>query len=224
MLKPRKKITQKEIQRDPFLESVDKAQAHLEEHKSNYLAGAVVFVILVFGFNILSEKNVIVDSDSSAALGQALVALDRSDIGNAQFQLESVLNDYEGTESSSVAGYYLGKIKYEAEDYTSAEGYLKNFIKNDPVDLLFSSAILMLANIEVESRDLNSAIAYLDNGLRNNNQKHKQVMLKLAKAELVFENGDPMSAKRLVEDVLAEENLNKTQKQDAELVMGKIVG
>ena len=224
MLKPRKKITQKEIQREPFLESFDKAQAHLEDHKSNYLAGAVAFAILVFGFNILSEKNVIVDSDSSAALGQALVALDRSDIGNAQFQLESVLNDYEGTESSSVAGYYLGKIKYEAEDYTSAEGYLKNFIKNDPVDLLFSSAILMLANIEVESSDLNSAIAYLDNGLRNNNQKHKQVMLKLAKAELVFKNGDPMSAKRLVEDVLAEENLNKTQKQDAELVMGKIVG
>jgi len=224
MLKPRKKITQKEIQRDPFLESVDKAQAHLEDHRSNYLKGAVAVIIILLGYNILNEKNVIHGSDSSAALGQALIALDRSDMSNAEFQLESVLNDYEGTEGSSVAGYYLGKIKYEAEDYTGADKYLRHFIKDDPVDLLFSSAILMLAHIEAEGNDFNAAIAFLDKGLKYDKQKHKQVMLKLAKAEFVFENGDPLTARQIVEGVLAEEKLSSTQKQDAELVMGKIVG
>ena len=37
MLRPKKKITRKEIQRDPFLESVDQAQAHLEDNRSLYL-------------------------------------------------------------------------------------------------------------------------------------------------------------------------------------------
>jgi hypothetical protein len=49
-------------------------------------------------------------------------------------------------------------------------------------------------------------------------------MLKLTKAEFVFENGDPLTARQIVEGVLAEEKLSSTQKQDAELVMGKIVG
>jgi len=41
MLKPKKKITRKEIQRDPFLESVDQAQAHLEENRSLYMKLAI---------------------------------------------------------------------------------------------------------------------------------------------------------------------------------------
>jgi multisubunit Na+/H+ antiporter MnhB subunit len=99
MLKPKKKITRKEIQRDPFLESVDQAQAHLEENRSLYMKAAIGLIVVLIGYNIMTEKSTQHKLDASAALGQALVALDRGDVTNAQFQLETVLNEFEGTPS-----------------------------------------------------------------------------------------------------------------------------
>ena len=112
MLKPKKKITRKEIQRDPFLESVDQAQAHLEENRSLYMKLAIGLIVVLLGYNVMTEKRTQHKLEASAALGQALIALDRGDVNNAQFQLETVLNEFEGTPSSSVASYYLGKMKY----------------------------------------------------------------------------------------------------------------
>ena len=56
MLKPTKKFTKKEIQRDPFLESIDKAQTHISESKSIYMKAAIALIIIVIGYNVISEK------------------------------------------------------------------------------------------------------------------------------------------------------------------------
>ena len=78
MLKPKKKITRKEIQRDPFLESVDQTQAHLEENRSLYMKAAIGLIIVLLGYNVMNENSAQRKMDASAALGQALVALDLS--------------------------------------------------------------------------------------------------------------------------------------------------
>ena len=80
MLKPKKNITRKEIQRDPFLESVDQAQAHLEENRSLYMKAAIGLIIVLLGYNIMNEKSTQHKLDASAALGQALVAIDSGDV------------------------------------------------------------------------------------------------------------------------------------------------
>ena len=49
MLRPKKKIIKKEI-RDPFFETVDQAQAHLEENRSRYLQIGIVAAPI--GFNV----------------------------------------------------------------------------------------------------------------------------------------------------------------------------
>ena len=37
MLKPQRKITRKEIKRDPFLETIDKIEYNFEQNKKTYL-------------------------------------------------------------------------------------------------------------------------------------------------------------------------------------------
>ena len=56
MLKPKKRITKKEIQRDPFLESINKAQNHLQDRRSNYMKIALGLIVVLIGYNIISEK------------------------------------------------------------------------------------------------------------------------------------------------------------------------
>ena len=87
---------------------MDKAQAHLEERRSNYMKIGIGLIIAILGFNFLSQKNSQNNSTADAYLGQALVALAQDDTENAKFQLETVLNDYGGTKSAELAGYYLG--------------------------------------------------------------------------------------------------------------------
>ena len=57
MLRPKKKITRKEIQRDPFLESVDQAQAHLEDNRSLYLKIGIGLIAVLLFFNFRSDQN-----------------------------------------------------------------------------------------------------------------------------------------------------------------------
>ncbi|MBT7514911.1 MAG: hypothetical protein HN655_03515, partial [Candidatus Marinimicrobia bacterium] len=100
MLKPTKKITKKEIQHDPFLESIDKAQSHLKEKRDLYMKLAIGFIVVLLGFNFITNKQSQNDIKANKALGQAMVALDRGDFSNAQFQLETISTEFNGTRSA----------------------------------------------------------------------------------------------------------------------------
>ena len=224
MLKPKKKITRKEIQRDPFLESVDQAQAHLEENRSLYMKLAIGLIVVLLGYNVMTEKRTQHKLEASAALGQALVALDRGDVNNAQFQLETVLNEFEGTPSSSVAGYYLGKMKYESGDVTQAEQYLTEFFNHQPVDIMVSSAALMLSDIDAQGNNMDGAVSYLDQGMKKSRDAHTYRMLELSKAHLCLKQGDLEGARIIVDGLLTEKDLSSDQKQATEEIIGNIVG
>ena len=224
MLKPKKNITRKEIQRDPFLESVDQAQAHLEENRSLYMKAAIGLIIVLLGYNIMNEKSTQHKLDASAALGQALVALDRGDASNAQFQLETVLNEFKGTPSSSLASYYLGKMRYESGDVTKAEQYLTEYFNDKPVDIMVSSAALMLSDIDAQGNNMNGAVSYLDQGIKKSRDAHTSRMLELNKARLFLKLGNFEGARSIVDELLAKKDLSSDQKQAAEEIIGNIVG
>ena len=107
MLKPKKKITKKEIRRDPFLESIDKAQAHISESRTTYMKVALGLIAVLIGYNVITEKRSQKNLDANAALGKAMVALDRGDVNNAQFQLETVITEFNGTAGAELAGYHF---------------------------------------------------------------------------------------------------------------------
>ena len=149
MLRPKKHITRKEIRRDPLLETVDQAQAHIEQNKSTYMKVAVGVIGMLIVFNITVGKRTQRDIDASASLGQALISLDRNDLNTAQFQLETINDEFTGTNSGDISEYYLGKIQYESGELIDAEKYLQDFLKKDSAPYLHIPAILMLIDIEL---------------------------------------------------------------------------
>ena len=164
MLRPKKKITRKEIQRDPFLESVDQAQAHLEDNRSLYLKIGIGLIAVILFFNFRSDQNAKHGTEASATLGKALVTLDQGDKSSAKFQLETVFNEFEGTSSALMACYYLGKMEYESDNISGAETYLSTFIKKNSKDPLAPSAAIMLSDIFMGSDNVNDALKMVENG------------------------------------------------------------
>ena len=223
MLRPKKKITKKEIQRDPFLESVDQAQAHLEENRSNYLKAGLVVLVLLIAYNVTSSKRFQSEIDASSSLGEALLTLDRKDMTTAQFQLETVLNDYENTPSASVAEYYLGKISYDAGNIEEAAPYLNSYFNSNPEGFLAPSAAIMLSDIAGKNGQLEDAIQILDRGMKYDHSKKDIRLLNLRKAQVELKQGNKDNAKEIVEKLLSDDQLTNWNKQIAQEIMGKIV-
>ena len=223
MLRPKKKITKKEIQRDPFLETVDQAQAHLEENRSRYLQIGIAIIAILIGFNALSNNSQKTNKEASSSLGDALLTLDLDDQTTAKFQLETVINEYENTTSASLAEYYLGKMSYDNNDNVNAERYLSSYLNNNPKGFLAPSASIILADIFIGKKDFEKGFVLLDNCIKNTKSIKDLRQLKIRKAEYYLNNGQKSEAKLIIEKLLLEEDLSSLNKQVSQEIMGKIL-
>ena len=223
MLRPKKKITKREIKRDPFLETVDQTQAHIEKNKSKYLQMGIGIVALLIGFNVISNNSNIRKSEASSSLGDALLTLDLSDPTTAKFQLETVINEYKNTTSASLAEYYLGKMSYDDNDIVNAEKYLSSYLNNNPKGFLAPSASIILADIFVGKKDFERGFVLLNNCIKNTKSIKDLRQLKIRKAEYHLNNGQKSEAKLIIERLLLEEDLSTLNKQVSQEIMGKIL-
>ena len=223
MLRPKKKITKKEIQRDPFLESVDQAQAHLEENRSKYLQYGILLLALLIGYNVISNNSSKRSVEASSALGDALLTLDMNDQTTAQFQLENVVNEYSNTVSASLAEYYLGKMSYDSNNLVEAGRYIKSCLDANPKGFLAPSAGILLADIKANSGDFRDAIFILEKCINDTDSKKDLKLLKLRKAEFELLDGQKSNAKNIIDELLTDDDLSTWNKQIAQEIMGKIV-
>tara|TARA_B110000914_G_scaffold226469_1_gene251711 strand:+ start:2850 stop:3524 length:675 start_codon:yes stop_codon:yes gene_type:complete len=222
MLKPKKNITQKEIQRDPFLETVDQAQAHFEDNKSFYAKIITGALVALLGFFILNKKNSEHNVNASVSLGQALVALEQSDLSNAKFQLETVIDDYSGTPSSINANYFLGKIYFDEGDYPKSKKLISTFYKKSSNDMMLTASAQLLAEIEVQNSNNPGAIEILKKAIRSTALESQKNALSLSQAKIFISIGDDKKALANIDLLLASSTISSAQKQAAEELLGKI--
>lgn len=222
MLKPKKNTTKNEIQRDPFLDSVDSAQAHFESNKKLYtqiIAGVLVFVS---GFMFLSNKNKMHVREGNIALGNALIAIDQTDLSNAKFQLETVYNDYSDTKPSFEAGYFLGKIYFEEGNFELAKKYITNFKDNSSNEMLLVSSAKILSDIEIQDSNLKNAIKIIKEAKRRVSLASQINSLELEEARLLIASGSIDDAREKLNLILEEKETSSNQKQIVEQLLGQI--
>ena len=220
MLKPKRKITRKEIKKDPFLESIDKLENNFEQNKITYLNIAIGLIASVLVINILLNKQSQKNIDSNSDLGMALVAFDNEDYDNAKFQFETIVSEYSGTNSSNVANYYLGKISFENDDLDKSKTYLNAYLKDPEPDILIPGAIKMLSNIALKSSEYDKAIKLLDRGIRLDLNSDIINDFKLLKVSILKDQGKPEIAQNILDEILKEEKLPNHLKRLSEELIG----
>ena len=220
MLKPKRKITRKEIKKDPFLESIDKLENNFEQNKKTYLNIAIGLIASVLVINILLNKQSQKNIDSNSDLGMALVAFDNEDYDNAKFQFETIVSEYSGTNSSNVANYYLGKISFENNDLVKSKTYLNVYLKDPEPDILIPGAIKMLSNIALKSSEYDKAIKLLDRGIRLDLNSDIINDFKLLKVSILKDQGKPEIAQNILDEILKEEKLPNHLKRLSEELIG----
>ena len=220
MLKPQRKITRKEIKRDPFLETIDKIEYNFEQNKKTYLNIALGLIAVIISVNVLLNKQGQKDIDSNSALGIALVAFDNQDYENAKFQFETILSDFSGTNSSNIANYYLGKISFENNELIKAESYLNEYLNNSEPDILIPGTIKILSNIALKNNEFDKAIKLLDRGLRLGLDNNISNEFKLLKVSILIEQDKVEIAQYILNEILLEKKLPIHLKQRSEELIG----
>ena len=224
MLKPKKTITKKEIQKDPLLETIDQFQAKVEKNKQFYTNIVLGVIAIVFLSTFLVRNNRINNNEADTALGIALISLDNGDYTTASFQMENIINDFESTTSADLASFYLAKIKYKNNEMDLAQKYIQTYLRSKSKDVLHATSSKLLADIHFRRNDLVSAINVIDKSLKNCSNSFDCRSLKLKKVFYLIVQDNHKAANELLLEFKDVKDLDSGQKQKAEELMGRLAG
>lgn len=143
MLKPRQRLTKKQLKEDKLVTAIAKGQMYLEHEWKRLLiiTGSAVLIVL-FGVMFVNSRNAEKEEAASKLYAIEFQYVEQG-VYNAQLasELLNFLGDYEGTDSGGSATFYLGNTYYYLENYVEAEKYFRKFLDDhDGADFLKSSA------------------------------------------------------------------------------------
>jgi predicted negative regulator of RcsB-dependent stress response len=216
MLKPKKNISVKDIKRDPFLESIDKVQAHYYQKRALYLNIALALTVIIVGLNLYNRNKNFEIEKSSTALGKSLISIENKDYENAKFQLQRIIDDFPNNINSNLANYYLGKLFFNEGDYEKSKSHLELYINHKSNHLLRQSAVLMISNILMDNDKFEDSILLLEKFNTSNNSSFYDNMIAIQKAKVFYNSGNKIACKNIIDILLGKENLTLRQKQIVE--------
>ena len=221
MLKPKRKISKQDIKKDPFLEFINTGQKWLQDNKKiiyQVVFGVIALIAVVY---FVSNNRISSGTAGETLLGKALLSQDMGDVENAKFQLQTLVDDYDGTKAGIEGKYYLGKMTFDDGEFESATEYLNDYVKKGDNAILITTAYRLLSEISLKNNNSEEAQKHLQKGTKfaENTVYHQEMSLLLANQ--LYENGKTDKAKKIVDNILKQENILFSIKKTAEELQGR---
>lgn len=128
MLKPKKKVSKREIKEDKLVTTYFEAQSWFEENKKRLSTLATILLVVVAATWIYFNDKATSDANAAADLGKVIRFYDEGQYqaaisGSPQENvrgLEQIVNDYGSTPSGELARLYLGNCYFSLAQYDKA--------------------------------------------------------------------------------------------------------
>jgi tetratricopeptide (TPR) repeat protein len=168
MLKPKKKISKKEIKEDKLVTTYFEATTWYETNKkivNGVLAGVVILAIVIVAYmNNVTSNNV----KANTELGKVLPYYDQGKFdlainGNLQENirgLQSIADDYGSTKSGELAKFYLANAYFAQNDHDKALKYFLDVSISD--ELIAASALSGAASCYEAKGDFEKAASMFE--------------------------------------------------------------
>ncbi len=161
MLKPRKKITRKELKRDPLMEALYRLRRWWLEYRtrvSRYGGIGLVAVVLVFMvFRWRTSQN----EEAATVVGMAFVEYSRGSYNTVITLLSTHVDEYSGLKSFGNGLYLLARSELFVGDTTGAEEHYRRYLDDYGDDPLIKAGALTGLGIIAEGREQYSDAAEL---------------------------------------------------------------
>jgi tetratricopeptide (TPR) repeat protein len=141
MLRPKHKITKKELKEDALISTYAKSVAWYEEHKRLLAIGAGAVAVVVLLAVVYTNNRRANNEKAIAELGKVYEFVD-----NGQYQtaldgvpernipgLKAIVENYGGTEGGEMARFYMANAVYQLGNFAEALEAFEDFDAPDPV-------------------------------------------------------------------------------------------
>lgn len=140
MLKPKRKLTRREMKEDKLVtfwfQAIDFIQAHMREIAIGVIAVAVVIGVSAWHSHQQGQN----EESASVVLAKARSAYDSQQLDLAIKYFGEVVNSYENTTSAELAMIMLANAFMQKAEYQTAEEYYRKFLDNHGSDPVLSAA------------------------------------------------------------------------------------
>lgn len=161
MLQPRKKLTKKEMRRDPLLETIENGRLFYDQNKRNINTGAIVLIVLIllgWGWQNNREST---RNEALLASTKAVAAYMNGNQAGAQDALQAVSDQYKAKDGTALSVYFLGVAKLDSNLYDAATIQFNKLVQNADSPILKAAGLLKLAYLkEIQDDFAGAAILY----------------------------------------------------------------
>lgn len=211
MLKKHKKLTRKEMKKDPLL--IFTAQAYdFIRNEWIKIGSTVLTVVIVITLALVFVKGR--RRDAINAYDVALTALN-NDSPEALDLLKRVVDDYSGSSNAADALIKLGNSYYNKKDFDSSEKYFKKYIdtfSDNPIYVL--NAYNGLGGIYEEKGEYRKAGEMYEQYIKKYSNSVFLSMMYLNAGKAYFFEGNKIAARRNFKKI-AENYIDSREKQEA---------
>ncbi len=137
MLKPKKKLSKKELKEDPILTSIGQAKTFYESYRKYISYAVTALIVVVVGVVIFMNNRRANDEKAATELGKVYRIYDAGASDKTQYAvaingqpergimgLKKIVDEYGGSHSGELARFYLANAYFNSGQYDEA---LKNF-------------------------------------------------------------------------------------------------
>ena len=140
MLKPRKKITKRQIKEDPLVTTYFKSIDFVKEHSQKITAGLIVVLAIIVLIVLLMRSKRTAELNASEQLSKANLELSQNRSQEAIDILLNLIDNYSGTKSAATGVYLLAKAYYEKGEYDKSLLHFGKYLDDYGDDKILASA------------------------------------------------------------------------------------
>ncbi|MCW9706462.1 tetratricopeptide repeat protein [Fodinibius salsisoli] len=223
-----KKNVREELERDPLLETVSKAQNIYDNHKTTVIGGFLAIVLVVGGAIGYYYYSVSQENKAQQLMADATTAYMNSDYekalkgSEADFTVgfEQIINNYSGTDAANLAQYYAAVSEYNLGNIQEAISYIQEY--DIPEGILGVGPISFQAVLMTESGEHAKAAELYIKAAEWDDNSSTTPYNYLEAANAYQDAGDQANAEKYAQLVI-DNYPNSSQVAEAEKLLGRLM-
>jgi len=222
MLKPSKKLTKREMRRDPLLETIDKTRDYIEENRQQilYVAGALaVVLVLAWGW---TNSRATAKAEANLANTRVTSAYVLGVNTDVIAELENIVAEYGDNAQTAQSKFYLAQARLDSADEAGARQLYNELLKQNHAPSLKVGAALKLAGIEEQSGNYAAAADWYVRAADMATPSASQA-IEIQAAYAFYQAGETNRASDLAADLM-DSDIQGTRKEHVEYLQGLIKG